>query len=71
MKSRDAFFRGFHMIGSSWELTEDLTTTMEKIVCKLYNSKNSKLNEAMFELFNKKYLRENKVIDLSLLPPCP
>ena len=28
------------------------------------------VNDVRYELFNKKYARENKVIDLSLIPPC-
>ena len=70
MKSREEFASAFKMIGSNWELTEDLMNTMETFVCKLYGSKKSRVNEARYELFHKKYAKQNKVVNLSLLPPC-
>ena len=70
MKTREEFASGFKMIGSNWELTEELMDTMEKFVCELYGSKKSRVNEARYELFHRKYAKQNKVVDMSLLPPC-
>ena len=39
-------------------------------MCELYGSKCDEVNEARYELFHKKYSKQNKLIDLALLPPC-
>jgi len=44
--------------------------TLEKFLCRLYNSRKFTVNQVRYELFQKKYTRESKVIDLTLLPPC-
>ena len=36
----------------------------------VYNAKNKTANPARAEMFTKKYANENKIIDLSFLPPC-
>ena len=70
MKSDQQFVSAFQVVGESWDFTDELFRKFEKFVCKLYNSKSDEVNSARFELFQKKYSTQNKVIDLSLLPPC-
>ena len=70
MKSKEKFVIAFQQLGDDWQLSEALLNTLEIFTCKLYGSRKSKVNEARYELFMKKYTKENKVIDLFLLPPC-
>ena len=46
--------------------------SIEDYVCKLYGcrKKTTSVNSGRMEIFSTKHLVENKVIDLSLLPPC-
>ena len=43
---------------------------LEEFVCKLYGSSAKRVNKVRFYLFNRKYKRKNKSIDMSVLPPC-
>ena len=69
MKTNRGFLTAFQEIGNDWELSEHLIDLFEKFVCTLYGSKKVRVNEARYELFKKKFIKENKIIDLSLLPP--
>jgi hypothetical protein len=70
MKGKQEFVTAFQEMGNGWTLSENSIDSFEKFVCKLYGSKKIRVNDAHYELFQKKYVKENKVIDLSLLPPC-
>lgn len=43
---------------------------LEEYICLFYGCRKKRTNEAGKQLFDKKYLNQGKVIDLSLLPPC-
>ena len=45
-------------------------TGLEKYVCTLYGSKENSVDAARLDMFIKKQTKENKVIDLSIIPPC-
>ena len=45
-------------------------TALEKYVCTLYGSKENLVDAARLDMFMKKQTKENKVIDLSVIPPC-
>ena len=68
MNSKQEYISTFKNVGNHWE--KELFDTLEDYVCKLYSSKKRKVNKARYELFLKKHTQQNKVIDLSLLPPC-
>ena len=72
MVKDDQFLEAFSSLGDVWSTSESTVQTLERYVCKLYGAKKktSTVNAARFELFSKKHSVENKVIDLSLLPPC-
>ena len=63
MKSKEVFLTAFKDIGNCWYLSYELIAVFEKFVCKLYGSKSDEVNRARHELFQKKYMRENKIID--------
>ena len=43
---------------------------IEQYVCALYKSKKKSVNDVRYDLFEKKQNKEDKIIDLSLIPPC-
>ena len=61
----------FTKLGSEPNLSEDLFESLEEYTALLYGVKSKSINEARWKIFeNKKHKRHNKIIDLSLLPPC-
>jgi len=69
MKNED-FIKSFSDLGHDWTLNNEIVCNFEKYVCELFNSKARSVNACRFEMFRRKYTKENKAIDLSLLPPC-
>ena len=57
-------------LGNSIPLNDDGLLQLEEFVCYLYGVKTKSVNDARWNIFNQKYKRENKVPDLSSLPPC-
>jgi hypothetical protein len=51
-------------------LSKDLFLGLQELVCFLYGQKMKSVNEARWSMFHSKYIRENKITDLSVLPPC-
>ena len=52
-------------------LTEEMYDGFEKYVCRIYGEKRIEdVNDARSKIFWSKLNKENKVIDISLLPPC-
>ena len=45
-------------------------TALEKYVCTLYESKENLVDAARLDIFMKKQTNENKVTDVSVIPPC-
>ena len=53
------------------EVSEALFIDIEEYICAIYNVKKKQtVNPARAEIFTKKHANENKIIDLSFLPPC-
>ena len=69
LESED-FVDTFIELGNSWDLGDQLQVNIEKYVCNLCSSKKSNINEARFQIFEKKQLRSKQITDLSILPPC-
>ena len=65
----DKFEECFLNLGSMIHLTEAILLQLEEFVCYLYGVKIKLVNDARWNLFDRKYKRENKVPDLSSLPP--
>ena len=70
MISEEKFVQCFIEFGDSWVLSEEIKANLELFVCKLFSSKKASVNEVRLEMFTKKHTAQNKVIDLSNLPPC-
>lgn len=66
----ERFLRCFANLGDRWDLTNDVINSLEEYVCRLFGSKKNDVDAACFEMFQKKYAKESRAIDLSTLPPC-
>ena len=70
MVSKSMFLDIVKCLGDSWDIPETFFTAIEEFICAIYNAKSKTVNAAREEIFTKKYANENKIIDLSFLPPC-
>ena len=70
MKQCDEFINTFKLLGEDWQLNSELVVALESFVCHLYGQKDIDINKVRRKMFEKKFVKEEKVIDLSLLPPC-
>ena len=64
------FQNAFSMLGENSEINDDLLLMLEEYVCQLYGYRNKSTNSVRFRIYEKKYNKENKVIDMATLPPC-
>ena len=60
----------FANLGNSWEGSEEDLKFLEEFVCHLYGEKVKSVDELRYKKFESVYRNENKIQDLSLLPPC-
>ena len=70
MLKENQFIQCFGELGNSWNLSDEIKNALELYVCKLFSSKKKTVNDVRLEMFTKKHNHQNKVIDLSVLPPC-
>ena len=70
MKKSEKFMKIFSEPGRDWQLTSEISDILEEYVCALYGSTNDSADVTRYNMFMKKQTRENKAIDLSVLPPC-
>ena len=62
--------KAFQDLGSSWELEETIFGLLNEYVSILYGSQKKDVNEVCYQRFQKKYEKQDKIIDLLPLPPC-
>ena len=71
LEKHHIFLQTFARLGENLTTSESLINSLEEFVCLLYgSSRYKKVNDLRFHLFRMKYENNNKIIDLSLLPPC-
>ena len=57
-------------IGNPITLDDETFSTLEEYTCCLYGSNSKHINKLRFQRFTQKYERQEKYVDLALLPPC-
>ena len=62
VQKNNRFVNTFSLLGQVWELGEKIFVNLEEYV--------KNVNDVRKKLFDKKYVRQGKAIDISLLPPC-
>ena len=65
MKQCDEFINAFRLLGEKWELNAELIVALESFVCHLYGYKDTDINKIRKKIFDQKFVKEEKVIDLS------
>ena len=70
MLKEEQFIQCFEEFGNSWDLSDEMKINLELFVCKLFSSKKKQVNEVRLEIFMEKHTLQNKLIYLSVLPPC-
>ena len=70
MDKNKKFVNTFIALGSTWNIAENTMEDLEEYVCLLYGCCQRNVNAVRKKLFDNKYLNQNKVMDISLLPPC-
>ena len=70
VEKNSKFVEVFASLGCSWNLQDNVFNGLEEYVCYLYGFRKKDINYARHELFQRTYSRDNKITDLSLLPPC-
>ena len=70
VQKNNRFVNTFSLLGQVWELDEQIFVNLEEYVCHLYGYRQKNVNDVRKKLFDKKYVRQGKTIDISLLPPC-
>ena len=70
MKTSDEFEGVFKLLGNSKGCHDTLLECFEKCVCKLYGFSDKSVNWVCFKIFEKKYQKDIKIVNISLLPPC-
>ena len=65
MKQCDEFINAFRLLSENWELNAELIVALESFVCHLYGYKDTDINKIRKKIFDQKFVKEEKVIDLS------
>ena len=64
------FQNSFSALGDSVLLLDDIIGLFEEYVVQLYSGTGKNIDLVRSTKFTKKYSKENKIVDLSTLPPC-
>ena len=70
MEKYQKFEACFANLGMEPVLSEVVFAELEEYVATLYGEKAKSADEARWKIFKKKHQRENKITDLSSIPPC-
>ena len=70
VRKYEKFERCFINLGMESSFSSSLFSTLQEFVSMLYGTKLKSVNKACFATFEKKRQKENRIIDLTALPPC-
>ena len=59
----------FSVLGENWEVSNNLFIMLEESVCQLYGYQNKSTDRVRFQIYDKKYIKQNKVNYMAALPP--
>ncbi|CAB4006806.1 Hypothetical predicted protein [Paramuricea clavata] len=63
-------FHAFQNLGVNWNLSDAIFDLLEEFVCFAYGDRRKSVNFVRHQMFQAKYKKHSKMVDLSLLPPC-
>lgn len=70
MKKSEKFMKVYSELGRDQQLTGKISDILVEYVCTLNGSTNDFVRVTRYDMFMKKQMRENKAINLSVLPLC-
>ena len=70
LESKPKFVKTFCNLGVSEIPSAMVTEELEEYVSLLYGAKKKRVNEARYMIFDNKLSKQNKIMDMALLPPC-
>ncbi|KAG1711251.1 hypothetical protein GQR58_002553 [Nymphon striatum] len=73
MKKNQNFVEAFCLLGVNWsvDVNDGIFQVLERYVCTIYGyPRETMVNVVRSKLFDKKFTKGGKVIDMALLPPC-
>ena len=70
VETNHRFLHALKELGLAWELAASAYKILEEYACVLYGPRKRKANDVPYDIFNRKYSNENKIVEFSLLPPC-
>ena len=59
----------FSILVENWKVTNYLFIMLEEFICQLYGYQNKSTDRVHFQIYDKKYTKENKVIDIASCSP--
>ena len=69
LEKKVKFQKPLTSLRNTWEETREMFTAIQKFICAIYGSTKKTINEARFDLLYQKYQNQNKILDMSTLPP--
>ena len=57
-------------LSNTWEVTPEMFTAIQGFIFAIYGFTKKTINKVRFDLFYQKYQNQNKIVDISTLPPC-
>ena len=70
LRKNENLRKSFSDLEQKWDLSDELFDSLEEFTCLLYGYKKKDINKVRKMMFDKKYTKEGKIIDLASLPPC-
>ena len=70
MNKNQIFIEVFRQFGDRWYLSDDITSLGTLYLCLIWLPKREIDKRSENEAFKKKYMKNGKVINMALLPPC-
>ena len=70
LEKKVKFQEALTSLGNTWEVTLEMFTAIQGFICAIYVSTKKTINEVRFDLLYQNYQNQNKIVDMSTLPPC-
>ena len=60
----------FVTFGNDWNISDGLLAKLEVFICHIFCMRKNAVNEVRFVKYYSKYQNENKIVYISIRPPC-
>ena len=70
LEKKVKFQEALTSLGNTWEVTLEMFTAIQGFIRAIYVSTKKTINEVRFDFLYQNYQNQNKIVDMSTLPPC-